>query len=62
MNLKDLSEYIWSFTHLFNKKKFKKLLEQWEWDHKINLMEETSKELNANAYVMSIKEEKTLNQ
>ena len=27
MNLKDLSEYIQPFTHLFNKKKFEKLLE-----------------------------------
>ena len=24
----DLLEYIWPFTHLFNKKKFEKLLEQ----------------------------------
>ena len=26
----DLPEYIWSFTHLFNKKKFEKLLERQE--------------------------------
>ena len=26
-NLEDLPEYIWLFTHLFNKKKFEKLLE-----------------------------------
>jgi len=29
-NLEDLPEYIRSFTHLFNKKKFKKLLERCE--------------------------------
>ena len=29
-NPKDLPEYIWTFTYLFNKKKFEKLLEQWE--------------------------------
>jgi len=29
-NPKDLPEYIWPFTHLFNKKKFKKLPEQQE--------------------------------
>jgi len=29
-NPKDLPEYIRPFTHLFNKKKFEKLLEQWE--------------------------------
>ena len=28
MNPEDLLEYIWPFTHLFNKKKFEKLLEQ----------------------------------
>jgi len=28
--LEDLPEYIWPFTHLFNKKKFKKLLERCE--------------------------------
>ncbi len=29
-NPKDLPDYIWPFTHLFNKKKFKKLLKRWE--------------------------------
>jgi len=61
-NPEDLPEYIQPFTHLFNKKKFKKLPEQREWDHKINLMEEVPKELNAKAYAMIIKEEKALNQ
>ena len=56
-NLKDLPKYIWPFIHLFNKKKFKKLLEQREWDHKINLMEEAPKELNAKTYIMTLKEE-----
>ena len=62
MNLKDLSEYIWPFTHLFNKKKFEKLLEKQEWDHEINLTEDVSKELNAKAYTITTKEDKVLNQ
>ena len=62
MNLKDLSEYIWPFTHLFNKKKFEKPLEKQEWDHEINLTEDVSKELNAKAYIITIKEDKVLNQ
>ena len=62
MNLKDLPEYIQSFTHLFNKKKFEKLLEQHEQDHKINLTEEALRELNAKAYAMTLKEEEVLNQ
>ena len=61
-NPKNLPEYIQPFTHLFNKKKFKKLLERQEWNHKINLTENASKELNAKAYAMIIKEDKTLNQ
>ena len=39
-NPENLPEYIWPFTHLFNKKKFEKLPERREWDHEINLMEE----------------------
>jgi len=62
MNPEDLPEYIWPFTHLFNKKKFKKLLERCEWDHEINLMDEALKELNAKAYTMTLKEEEALNQ
>jgi len=61
-NPEDLPEYIRPFTHLFNKKKFKKLLERREWDHEINLMEEAPRELNAKAYAMTIKEEEALNQ
>jgi len=60
-NPKDLPEYIRPFTHLFNKKKFKKLLERREWDHEINLMDEAPKELNAKAYAMTLKEEEALN-
>ena len=60
-NPEDLPEYIWPFMHLFNKKKFEKLLEWWECDHEINLTEETPKELNAKAYAMTIKEEESLN-
>ena len=48
--------------HLFNKKKFEKLLERREWDYEINLMEEVPKELNGKAYAMTIKEEEALNQ
>jgi len=47
---------------LFNEKKFEKLLERYEWDHEINLMEEAPKELNAKAYAMILKEEEALNQ
>ena len=61
-NPKDLPEYIWPFTYLFNKKKFKKLLERWEWDHEINLTEEVPKELNAKAYIITLKKEEALNQ
>ena len=61
-NPKDLPDYIWSFTHFFNKKKFEKLLERKEWDHEINLMEKTPRELNAKAYIMTIKENEALNQ
>ena len=61
-NPEDLPEYIQPFTHLFNKKKFEKLPERHEWDHEINLMDETPKELNAKAYVMTLKEEEALNQ
>ena len=61
-NPEDLQDYIQPFTHLFNKKKFKKLPERREWDHEINLMEEALKELNAKAYVMTLKEEEVLNQ
>ena len=62
MNPEDLLEYIRPFTHLFNKKKFKKLPERREWDHKINLTDEAPKELNAKAYAMILKEEEALNQ
>jgi len=48
--------------HLFNNKKFEKLPERHEWDHKINLTEEVSRELNAKAYAMTLNEEEALNQ
>jgi len=48
--------------YLFNKKKFKKLLERREWDHEINLTEEAPRELNTKAYAMTIKEKEALNQ
>ena len=56
-NPENLPNYIWLFIHLFNKNKFEKLLEQWEWDHEINLMKEAPKELNTKAYAMTLKEE-----
>jgi len=62
MNPEDLPDYIQPFTHLFNKKKFEKLLDRREWDHEINLMKEAPKELNTKAYAMTIKEEEALNQ
>ena len=61
MNPEDLPEYIWPFTHLFNKKKFKKLPERCEWDHEINLIDKAPKELNAKAYAMTLKEKEALN-
>jgi len=61
-NPEDLPEYIWLFTHLFNKKKFKKLPERHEWDYEINLTDEAPKELNAKAYAMILKEKEVLNQ
>jgi len=61
-NPKDLPDYIRPFTYLFNKKKFEKLPERQEWDYEINLMDEASKELNAKAYTMTLKEEEVLNQ
>jgi len=61
-NPEDLPNYIRPFTHLFNKKKFKKLPERREWNHEINLMEEAPRELNAKAYAMTLKEEEALNQ
>ena len=61
-NLEDLPKYIQPFTHLFNKKKFKKLLERHKWDHEINLTEEAPRGLNAKAYAMTLKEEEALNQ
>ena len=61
-NPEDLPEYIQPFTHLFNKKKFKKLPDRREWNHEINLIGEAPKELNAKAYAMTIKEEEALNQ
>ena len=57
-NPEDLPDYIWLFMHLFNKKKFKKLLERREWDHEINLTEEAPKKLNAKAYAMTLKKKK----
>ena len=60
-NPEDLLDYIRPFTHLFNKKKFEKLLERREWDHEINLTNEAPKELNAKAYAMMLKEEEALN-
>ena len=60
-NPENLPDYIQLFTYLFNKKKFKKLLERREWDYKINLIEDVPKKLNAKAYVMTIKEEEALN-
>ena len=61
-NPEDLPEYIRPFTHLFNKKKFEKLPETREWDHEINLTEEAPRELNAKAYIMTLKEKEALNQ
>jgi len=60
MNSENLPKYIWPFIHLFNKNKFKKLLERQEWDHEINLIEDASKELNTKAYTITIKKDEAL--
>jgi len=62
MNSENLPKYIRPYTHLFNKKKFKKLPERREWNHEINLTDKVPKELNAKAYAMTLKEEEALNQ
>ena len=62
MNPEDLPDYIQPFTHLLNKKKFKKLPERHEWNHEIKLTDEAPKELNTKAYAMTLKEEEALNQ
>jgi len=46
---------------LFNKEKFEKLSKWREWDHKINLLEDVPKELNAKAYTVTVKEDEALN-
>ena len=61
-NPEDLPDYIQPFMHLFNKKKFEKLPERHECNHEINLIEKAPKELNAKAYVITLKEEEALNQ
>ena len=60
-NLEDLLEYIQPFIYLFNKKKFERLPGQRKQDHEINLLEDVLKELNAKAYTITVKENKTLN-
>ena len=62
MNPEDLLEYIQPFTYLFNMNKFEKLLEWRKWDHKVNLIEDAPRELNAKTYAMTVKENKVLNQ
>jgi len=47
---------------LFNKKKFKKLLERHEWDYEINLTDKAPYKLNTKAHAMTLKEEEALNQ
>jgi len=61
MNLEDLPEFIWPFTHLFNKKKFEKLLEKREWNYKINSLEDGPKELDVKAYAIIFNEDEALN-
>jgi len=61
-NPEDLPDYIRPFMHLFNKKKFEKLLERCKWNHEINLIEEAPRKLDTKAYAITLKEEETLNQ
>jgi len=60
MNLEDIPECIWLFTYLLNKKKFEKLLKKREWNHKINLLEDGPKELDAKAYIITVNEDEAL--
>jgi len=48
--------------YLFNTKKFEKLPERHEWDHKINLTDKVPRELNIKAYAMTLKDKEVLNQ
>jgi len=50
------------FHAFIQQEKFEKLLERYEWDHKINLTDEAPQELNTKAYAMTLKEEEALNQ
>ena len=61
-NPEDLPKYVQLFMYLFNKKKFEKLPDRQELDYEINLMEEAPKELNAKAYLITLKEKETLSQ
>jgi len=61
MNLEDLPECIWPFIHLFNKKRFEKLLEKREWNHKINLLEDEPTESDIKAYEITANEDEVLN-
>ena len=62
MNPEDLLDYIQPFTHLFNKKKFEKLLERHEQNYEINLIDKVPRKLNAKAYTITLKEKEALNQ
>jgi len=39
---------------LFNKKKFRKLLEKREWDYEINLLEDIPKDFNTKVYIITV--------
>jgi hypothetical protein len=60
-NPEDLPDYIRPFNHLFNKKNFDQLPKQTEWDHQINLTEDTPSEISSKVYNMTPREKEELN-
>jgi hypothetical protein len=55
-------QYIDAFNHMFEKKNFDKLPGRWEWDHEINLVPDTPKELPARNYRMTPVEQQALDE
>ncbi|KAF8628756.1 hypothetical protein AX17_005920 [Amanita inopinata Kibby_2008] len=55
-------DYVKPYMHLFKKKEFDKLPLHRDWDHEINLMNDTLKDLPAKVYPMTQTELQTLNE
>jgi len=54
-------QIIFDSSHICSTRRNSKNYQRCEWDHEINLMEEATKELNAKAYMITLKEEEALN-